>query len=143
VTKIGRRRLLIVGAAVCGFCMLAFATIAKAVPNSTAAAKSLTAFICIFCFTYAGTWGSIGPVVLGEVPSNRLRSKTVSIALSFSWVVCLAVICSVPYLLSADYANLGTEVGFIFGALTIAVLVVTILILPETKGKQLFLIRRD
>jgi MFS transporter, SP family, sugar:H+ symporter len=134
VRKIGRRPLLIGGAAVCGFCMLAFASVAQGAPNSPAAAKCLITFICIFFFTYAGTWGSVGPVVMGEVPSNRLRSKSVSIALSFAWVFCLAIICSIPYLLSPEYANLGTKLGFVFGSLTVAVLVATILILPETKG---------
>ena len=72
---------------------------------------------------------------MGEIPSNRLRSKTVSIALASGWVVSLAVVTAVPYLLSAAYANLGAKVGFIFGSLAVPVLIATILIVPETKGK--------
>jgi SP family sugar:H+ symporter-like MFS transporter len=135
VRTVGRRLILIVGAAVCCFCMLAFSAIKQAAPNSIPAGKASIAFICMFCFTYNATWGSISPAVMGEVPSNRLRSKTVSIALASSWVVSLAVVTAVPYLLSAAYANLGAKVGFIFGALAVPVLIATILIVPETKGE--------
>jgi MFS transporter, SP family, sugar:H+ symporter len=132
---VGRRLTLILGAAVCCFSMLALSTIKQAAPNSVSAHRSVIAFICIFCFTYAASWGSISPVVMGEIPSNHLRSKTVSIALASGWVVSLVVVTSVPYLLSAAYANLGANVGFIFGALAVPVLIATILIVPETKGK--------
>jgi hypothetical protein len=137
VRFVGRRPILVIGAFTQGFCMLAFSILAEAAPNSVLATKFLIAFICIFCFTFSVTWGSIGNVVLGEVPSNRLRSKTISIAMSVSWVVALAVITGVPYLLSPDYANLGTKIGFIFGGISVFVFLGAIFIIPETKDRSL------
>jgi SP family sugar:H+ symporter-like MFS transporter len=137
VKYLGRRRTMIVGAFINAFCMLAFASISDAHPGSTAAAKCLIAFICIFSFTYSATWGSIGPIVIGEVPSNRLRSKTISIALTLSFLMALIVITSIPYLIGPAYLNLGTKVGFIFGGLTVLVWIGTMLYLPETKDRTL------
>ncbi|KAL6247002.1 hypothetical protein RBB50_006309 [Rhinocladiella similis] len=137
VKYLGRRRTMIVGAFINAFCMLSFASISDAHPGSKAAAKCLIAFICIFSFTYSATWGSIGPIVIGEVPSNHLRTKTVSIALGLSFLMALLVITSIPYLIGAAYLNLGTKIGFIFGGLTVLVWIGTMLYLPETKDRTL------
>lgn len=137
VKYVGRRPLLITGCAVNAFCMLAFASIAEAAPNSRAASKCLIAFICIFCFTFAATWGPVCPILIGEVGSNRLRTKTVAIGMASNWILCLAVLTSLPYLLDAQYANLGTKVGFIFGSLTTVLLVLVVFFLPETKDRSL------
>jgi MFS family permease len=137
VKYIDRRPLMIGGAFVCAFCMLAFAIVAEAAPKSNAAAKCIIAFICIFNFSYSATWGSLGPVIMGEVPSNKLRSKTVALAASASFFVSLIVITTIPYLIGASYANLGTRVGFIFGGLTVLVFIGVVIFLPETKDRTL------
>lgn len=133
----GRRRTMITGAFINSFCLLAFASINEAYPGSPAAAKCLIAFICIFSFTYSATWGSIGPIVIGEVPSNARRSKTVSIALGASFLVALTVITSIPYLIGPTYLNLGTKIGFVFGGLTVLVTIGTVFFLPETRDRTL------
>ncbi|RMZ75951.1 hypothetical protein DV737_g5034, partial [Chaetothyriales sp. CBS 132003] len=80
-----------------------------AAPGNNAANKCIVAFICIYVFGFAATWGSIGPIVTGEVPSNRLRSKSVSCALTANWFGALLVTSCVPYLINKSYANLGTK----------------------------------
>lgn len=117
--------------------MLLFAIIGVAEPNSQAAAKSLVAFVSIFIFTYGATWGCVSQVLLGEIPSTPLRSKTVSLATIAGWLCDLLILCGSPYLLSADYANLGTKVGFIFGGAQILVFFWTLFCLPEMKDRTL------
>lgn len=132
-----RRHLMLVGGTVNAICMLTFAIVSIAAPGSDAANKCLVAFISIFNFSYSATWGSIVPLMVGEIPSNRLRSKTVSLALSSGWVCALTIICGIPYLISPSYANMGTKVGFIFGGATIPVVVFCYFFLPETKDRTL------
>lgn len=48
-----------------------------------------------------------------------------------------AVSFSVPYLVFADEAGLGSKVGFIFGAIAALSLVFTYFCVPECKGKSL------
>lgn len=133
VTYFGRRPILISGAIGNSLCMFLFAIVHKVAPDSEAASGALIAFIALFTFIYAMSWGPLGPVVAGEIPSNRLRSKTVGIVMAVAWVVCLAILCATPYVISSSYANLGTNVGFIFGGLTAILGVMTFFFLPETK----------
>lgn len=49
----------------------------------------------------------------------------------------MLVICGTPYLISTQYANLGTKVGFIFGGLTVPLFLFVVFCVPETKGRTL------
>jgi SP family sugar:H+ symporter-like MFS transporter len=117
--------------------MMTFAVVGVAAPNSTAAAKCLVAFTCLYIFTYGATWGPVPQAILGEIPSNRLRSKTIAIATTVNWLCTLFIICGMPYLISNSYANLGTKVGFIFGGCTVLTFFWTLFFLPETSGRTL------
>lgn len=48
-----------------------------------------------------------------------------------------AVSFSLPYLLNAPYANLGSKVGFIFGSMAFLSLVFAYWCVPEVKGRSL------
>lgn len=137
VKYFGRRPILLVGGVCCSLSMLIFAIVGVARPNSVSAARCLVAFTCTFIFTYGATWGPVPQAILGEIPSNRVRSKTVSIATSINWLCTLFIVCGSPYLLSDSYANLGTKMGFIFGGCTVFGTVWTYLYLPETKDRTL------
>ncbi|KAK4934294.1 hypothetical protein LTR10_024394 [Elasticomyces elasticus] len=133
----GRRPILITGAAAQGVSMLTFAIVAVAAPGSKAASQCLAAFVSLFIFSYGATWGAVGPVVLGELSSTKLRSKTLALCYIAGWSADLLIICGTPYLISADYANLGAKVGFIFGGISILVFIWCFLCLPETKDRTL------
>ncbi len=117
--------------------MLLFAIIGVAKPDSPAAAKCLVAFVCIYDFTYGATWGPVPLAVLAEVPSNGLRSKTISIATTLDWTAAMFITCGSPYLISPQYANIGTKMGFIFGGCMILSTVWAYFDLPETKDRTL------
>ena len=117
--------------------MLIFAIVGVAKPNSVAAARCLVAFTCLYIFTYVATLGPVPQATLGEMSSNRLRSKTVSIATTVNWLITTFIVCGMPYLLSDDYANLGTKVGFIFGGITVLGTIWMCFYLPETKDRTL------
>lgn len=48
-----------------------------------------------------------------------------------------AVNFSIPYLVNADYANLGSKVGFIFGSIMVLSMVFVFFCVPECKDKSL------
>jgi MFS transporter, SP family, sugar:H+ symporter len=133
----GRRPILIGGAAAQGISMLTFAIVGTAAPGSKAAARCLSAFVSLFIFSYGATWGAVGPVVIGELPSTKLRSKVIALCYIAGWSSDLLIICGMPYLLSPDYVNLGAKVGFIFGGISILVFLWTFFFLPETKDRTL------
>jgi SP family sugar:H+ symporter-like MFS transporter len=137
IRYIGRRPILLGGAAVCAISMLAFAIVGAAAPNSIASARCLVAFSCLYIFTYGATWGPVAQVVIGEIASNKLRSKTLAIATTINWMCTLFIVCGTPYLISISYANLGPKVGFIFGGCTVLTCFWTFFFLPETKDRTL------
>ncbi|KAL7904468.1 general substrate transporter [Trichoderma velutinum] len=137
IKYIGRRPILIGGSIVCGISMATFAIVGTAAPTSVAAAKCLSTFVCLFIFAYGATWGPVSQVMLGELSSNKLRSKTLSLSLTLGWFVDLFILCGMPYLLSADYVNLGAKVGFIFGGSQIVICICTFFFMPETKDRTL------
>lgn len=48
-----------------------------------------------------------------------------------------AVNFSIPYLINADYANLGSKVGFIFGSIMVLSMFFVYFFVPECKDKSL------
>ena len=112
--------------------MLTFAIVAVAAPGSKAAAQCLAAFVSLFIFSYGATWGAVAPVVLGELSSTKLRSKTLSLCYIAGWTSNLLIICGTPYLIGAEFANLGAKVGFIFGGMSILIVMWCFLYIPGT-----------
>ncbi|KIX93765.1 uncharacterized protein Z520_10389 [Fonsecaea multimorphosa CBS 102226] len=137
VKYVGRRKILVGGTVVQTFCMFAFAIIGVATPGTHAAAKSLVAFVCIFNFSYGASWGPVAFVLIGELPSTKLRSKTLALATSVGWSFNVLISVGMPYLLSDAYVMLGTKVGFIFGATELLAFVFAFFFLPETKDRTL------
>ena len=126
----GRRPILICGAAAQSISMLTFAIVGVAAPGSKAAAQCLSAFVSLFIFSYGSTWGAVGPVVLGELSSTKLRSKTLALCYVAGWSADLLIICGIPYLISPQFANLGAKVGFIFGGIQVLVFIWSFFYLP-------------
>ncbi|KAM3527413.1 hypothetical protein NHJ13051_002951 [Beauveria bassiana] len=137
VRKVGRRRLLLNGSAICGSCMLLFAIVGTAKPNSIAAANLLITCVCIYLFTYSISWGSLPITVLTEIPSNTLRSKTLSMSTTVNWLSAMLIACGSPYLVNPQYANIGVKLGFIFGGCTILGWLWVGIDVPETKDRTL------
>ncbi|PMD36276.1 MFS general substrate transporter [Hyaloscypha variabilis F] len=72
---------------------------------------------CIICFafTYLATIGPISFALFAEIPSSRLRSRTVGLGIVVQNVFGVLMNIVVPLLISPDAADLGGKVGFIFG----------------------------
>ncbi|KAI0377093.1 general substrate transporter [Hypomontagnella monticulosa] len=137
VDGFGRRPILFFG----GFLMGAFlyiVAIISTVPNPTMAAKntmvaSLTLFSCMYCVS----WGPISYVVLGESASARVKEKTSLLACCISILTTFVTSFTLPYLLNPPYAALGGKVGFVYGSICFAFVVVTFFFVPELKGRSL------
>ena len=137
IRYVGRRYILIGGTIVQTISMFTFAIVGVAAPGSGPASRCIAAFVCIFIFSYGATWGPLSFVLLGELPSTKLRSKTVALSTSVGWSFNLLILVGMPYLLNPSYVMLGPRVGFIFGATQILSLIFGVFFLPETKDRSL------
>ncbi|MCJ1341454.1 Plasma membrane low glucose sensor [Bachmanniomyces sp. S44760] len=106
---------------------------------NVAAQKAAIAFICIYIFFFATTWGPIAWVVTGEIFPLKVRAKSLSMTTATNWLLNWAIAYSTPYLVNygPGYANLQAKIFFVwFGCCFLCIAFVYFMIY-ETKGLTL------
>ncbi|KAI1765191.1 hexose transporter [Hypoxylon sp. FL1150] len=149
VDKLGRRPLLLWGAI--GMCVSQFLVAmlgtlttgqdasGNIIVYNVAAQKAGIAFICIYIFFFASTWGPLAWVVTGEIYPLKTRAKSLSMTTATNWLLNWAIAYSTPYLVNYGdgYANLQSKIFFVwFGACFLCIAFVYFFIY-ETKGFSL------
>lgn len=149
VDKWGRRPLLLWGAvgmcvsqlivAVCGTTSAGQNANGEIYVTSLPGQKAAVAFVCIYIFFFASTWGPLAWVVTGEIFPLRTRARSLSITTATNWLLNWAIAYSTPYLVNygEGNANLQSKIFFVwFGACFLCILFVWFMIY-ETKGLSL------
>ncbi|VVT45728.1 uncharacterized protein SAPINGB_P000861 [Magnusiomyces paraingens] len=103
--------------------------------NSTKYAWGQSIFFFVFAFIYDLTIGPVAFIIVSEIPSVRLREKTIALATTaYSlWGVVFQI--AVPYMLNPQKANWSGKTCFVFFVLGILTLVWTYFRLPETANR--------
>ncbi|KAL9098688.1 MAG: hypothetical protein Q9187_009616, partial [Circinaria calcarea] len=111
VEKWGRRPLLFWGAVGMFVCQFIVAITGTADPTGVAANKVLVAFVCIYIFFFASTWGPLAWVVTGEIFPLKARAKCLSMTTATNWLLNWAIAYATPYLVNPGpgNANLGSK----------------------------------
>ncbi|KAF1917558.1 general substrate transporter [Ampelomyces quisqualis] len=149
--KFGRRTLLLFGALgmlICQF-LVAIIGVTQGFNNSTTFADGTTrannisavnaqiAFIAIFIFFFATTWGPGAWVLIGEVFPLPIRSRGVALSTASNWLWNTIIAVITPYMVGTDEGNLRSSVFFVWGGLCTIAFVYTYFLVPETKGLSL------
>lgn len=154
VEKFGRRTILILGSA--GMCVCLFivgivgvtvgfnktttiGTGADAITraDNISAVNAQIAFIAIFIFFFASTWGPGAWILIGEIFPLPIRSRGVALSTASNWLWNTIIAVITPYMVGTDYADLKSSVFFVWGGLCLASLVYGYFLIPETKGLSL------
>ena len=111
----GRRPLLLFGAigmSVCQFIVAGVGT--GAGTENIAAQQALIAFVCIYIFFFACSWGPCAWVVTGEIFPLKVRAKALSMTTASNWLLNWAIAYATPYLVNdgAGSAGLHSKVFF-------------------------------
>ena len=143
VEKVGRRKLLIGGAAL----MVIFqyivgiigVTAGKPSNNNPNATKAMIAFICLNISSFAITWGPCAWVVIGEIFPLPIRSRGVGLSTASNWFWNCIIGVITPYLVADQphSAKLGSKVFFMWGSLCVVSFLFAFFFVPETKGLTL------
>ncbi|KAJ4211249.1 Plasma membrane low glucose sensor [Fusarium solani] len=150
IDRWGRRPLLLWGAigmcvsqlivAVCGTVSTGQnASTGEIFVKNMAGQKASVAFVCIYIFFFASTWGPLPWVVNGEIFPLTARAKGISMSVATNWLFNWAIAFSTPYLVNygEGYANLQSKIFFVwFGACFLCIFFVYFFVY-ETKGLSL------
>ncbi|KAK5706710.1 Plasma membrane low glucose sensor [Elasticomyces elasticus] len=140
VEKMGRRNLLLMGAigmAVCQFVVAITGTVAGT--TDQAAQRAAIAFVCIYIFFFASSWGPVAWVVTGELFPLKVRAKCLSMTTATNWLLNFGIAYATPYMVNegAGYANLGSRVFFVWGSFCFVCIFFVWYLIYETKGLSL------
>jgi MFS family permease len=137
VERFGRRSLLFWGAIGMVVCQFIVGAVGTALPNNASAIRSLIAFICIYIFFFASTWGPAAWVVVGEIFPIPIRSRGVGLSTASNWLWNCIIAVITPYMTGAQYGNLGAKIFFLWGSLNVLCVFYAYFLVPETKGLSL------
>lgn len=155
VERFGRRSILLVGAfgmLICQFIVAIVGVTAgfdkthteptaddptATAPDNLAAVNAQIAFIAIFIFWFASTWGPGAWVVIGEIFPLPVRSRGVGLSTASNWLWNTIIAVITPYMVGTDKGNLKSKVFFIWGTLCTCAFIYTYFLVPETKGLSL------
>ncbi|EMC97185.1 hypothetical protein BAUCODRAFT_69251 [Baudoinia panamericana UAMH 10762] len=155
VEKLGRRPLLVWGAFGMLICQFLVAIIGDTVgfnhthptptaadptavtANNIGAVNAQVAFIAIFIFFFASTWGPGAWIVIGEIFPLPIRSRGVALSTASNWLWNTIIAVITPYMVNPDEGNLKSNVFFVWGGLCTCAFVYAYFLVPETKGLSL------
>jgi SP family sugar:H+ symporter-like MFS transporter len=138
IDKLGRRKILIIGAIGMLFSQYIIAIIGTIVGQSNdSSQKTLVVFVCIFIAFFASTWGPGAWVITSELYPISIRAKSMSLSTASNWLFNFLLGYVTPYMIDENKANMGSKVFFIWGSTCLGCLIFAIFCIWETKGLSL------
>merc|ERR1711970_1103633 len=151
VEWLGRRPLLIWGAFGMLICQFLVAIIGvtvgfnhtyenaagETIANNIPAVNAQIAFIAIFIFFFATTWGPGAWILIGEIFPLPIRSRGVGLSTASNWLWNTIIAVITPYMVGEEHGNLKSSVFFVWGGLCTCAFVYSYFLVPETKGLTL------
>ena len=140
----GRRNLLLFGGIGMFVCQYIVAAVGTAEPVTNKAAQNASiAFICIYIFFFACSWGPVAWVVTGEIFPLKIRAKGLSMTTASNWLLNWAIAYSTPYLVNnspgqpPQGVDLKSKIFFVWGSCCFVCIIFVWLMIYETKGLSL------
>ncbi|OQD73439.1 hypothetical protein PENDEC_c015G06410 [Penicillium decumbens] len=129
----GRRFAMLAGYSMMAICMLIFSSVSTALGlDSPVSQNVVVAFLCIWAFVFGGFIGPSVWLASAEMHSVRLRTYGQANTTFIYEIFSFGVQFWTPYMLNVNYGNMGVNVGYFYFGLTVAVLLLTFLFVPET-----------
>jgi SP family general alpha glucoside:H+ symporter-like MFS transporter len=91
--------------------------------------------LAVWSFCYQLTVGPLAFVIISEISSTKLRSRTIALSSSAQAFAAILASLAMPYMFERDTADMKGKVGFVFGATCLLCALWAFFRLPETSGR--------
>lgn len=135
---IGRRRAMLVGFGFGGAVMLTFSAVSSGLGSTSEVARRvLVACLCIWGFSFSSCIAPSGWIGSTEMHTLRLRAHGQALAININSIFGFASQFWTPYMISPDYGNMGTNIGYFYFGLTVIIWIIVFVLVPETARLKL------
>lgn len=135
--KVGRRSLALPGFVVLTILDTAAGGLAFYANNANVA-KAISALAMVFNFFWTLCFYSISLLMPSELPTQRLRSYTMSYAIGWGQATAVVTTLALPQITASDAGNLSAKAYLIFAGCMFVITVLAVFLLPETRGRTFF-----
>lgn len=116
-------------------CCILFVVGGLSCSSNPSASWGIGSLLLVFTFVYDLSVGPICYCLVAEIPSSKLRTKTIIISRNVYNVAGIIIAVITPYMLNPTAWNWGAKTGFFWAGFCIASAIWCWFELPETKGK--------
>jgi SP family general alpha glucoside:H+ symporter-like MFS transporter len=135
MSYIGRRTLYLAGDAAMTLVLLLIGILGAVGATSSGTSWAVGGLLLCFTFIYDSTVGPACYSIVAEIPSTRLRAKTVVLARSCFNLAAIVTNIIQPRLINPNAWGLGAKAGFVWMVTCFLFLIWTYFRLPEPKGR--------
>lgn len=133
--KFGRRTIYMSGIFLLLLILVTVGGLGFADPDSAGPAYAIGTLLLIYTFVYDGMVGPLCYAIVAEVPSTRLKVKTVVLARNISNIAGFVNNTLMPRMLGVNSWNWGAKTGLFWAGFCLVILIWAYFRLPETKDR--------
>lgn len=138
VDSLGRRRTILTGYVGMMVCMIIFAGVGSGLGSETKAARDVSVtFLSLWSFVFGAFIASNQWLTSAEIHAVRLRTSGQAFNILITNTFVFGTNFWTPYMLNADYGNMGTNVGYFYFACEFVAFVILFTFLPENSRLSL------
>lgn len=135
MTICGRRAAYIWTCCITTVLMYVLGSLGLAPDSDQGAMYANAVMMLLFYLVYNNGLGPVVYVLIAELPSSRIRGRTLGVACFTPHIFSISITAGLPYAMSTTEANWGSKTGFLFAGLSTLVVLWAFFCLPETKGR--------
>ncbi|KAJ5689050.1 hypothetical protein N7462_003442 [Penicillium macrosclerotiorum] len=128
----GRRFAILTGYSLMAVCMLILSSVNTALGSTEISKMVVVIFLCFWSFVFGGTIAPSAGLASVEMHSVRLRTYGQANTTVLYGIFSFGAAFWTPYMLDADYGNMGPNVGYFYAGVTVLITVLAYLLVPET-----------
>lgn len=133
----GRRLTMVFGYVMMAVCMLTLSIVSMALDQDDVSKIVIVVLLCLWSFTFGGTIAPTANLAAVEMHSVSLRTYGQANTTIFYGIFSFSATFWTPYMLDAQYGNMGPNVGYFYASVTVVVALLIFLLVPETASLTL------